>query len=126
MMLLLWSMVVSAQEDIQVFISFSMPKQLLIETIRDASKHQVPVVLNGFVNNAMQETMRRIAELTQEVPNLAFLIDPTAFERYAIHRVPAIVVSNTHCFDVIFGNLPLDESLRRIAAKGACGFQESA
>lgn len=56
--------------------------------------------------------------LSNSLPNVQ--IDPTAFEQYGIQQVPALVVDKGDCFDVIYGNLPIDESLRRLYEKGEC------
>ena len=109
----------------QVFVSFSMPYQLLIETLRDAARLNIPVTLNGLHHNSMQETIELILKLTNEVPSAALQIDPTAFERFGIHQVPALVVEANDCFDVIYGNLPLEEGLSRIQHLGQCSQQGS-
>jgi conjugal transfer pilus assembly protein TrbC len=103
-----------------VFVSFSMPKQLLIETLQESSQLNVSAVLNGLCQNSMPETAKRVMALTEAVPNMQLLIDPTLFERFSIHQVPAIVVGKGHCFDVIYGNLTLREALTRIRDKGEC------
>lgn len=108
-----------------VFVSFSMPKQLLIETLQESSRLNVPAVLNGLCHHSMPETARRVMALTQEVPNLQLLIDPTLFERFSIHQVPAIVVEEGNCFDVIYGNLTLHDALMRIQDKGECARNKS-
>lgn len=104
-----------------VFISFSMPEKLLIETLQESAHLQIPAILNGLVENSFEKTIERVVVLTNVVPNLQLQIDPTQFERFNIKQVPALVVENNHCFDVIYGNLPLHEGLLRIYEKGECG-----
>jgi len=107
---------------VQVFVSFSMPERLLIDTLTDSARLGIPATLNGLTHNSMMETATKVGLLSNQVPNLNLQIDPTAFERFGITQVPALVVFNTGCFDVIYGNLPLTEGLNRIASHGACGF----
>jgi conjugal transfer pilus assembly protein TrbC len=104
----------------QVFVSFSMPEQLMEETLAESARLNIPANLNGLVNDSMPETIAKIAALTERVPDLALQIDPTAFERYGIKQVPALVVEAGDCFDVLYGTLTLTEGLNRIARSGAC------
>lgn len=103
---------------IQAFVSFSMPEQLLRQTLTESARIHIPTYLNGLYHNSMKETAQKILGLTKLVPNLNLQIDPTAFERFGIYKVPALVVSNTSGFDVIYGNHSLCEDLDRIASNG--------
>ena len=107
-------------ESMHVFVSFSMPEALLIETLRDSARLNIPATLNGFYLNSIEKTTQKIMVLTDVVPQLQLQIDPTTFERFHIKQVPALVVSNGDCFDVIYGNLLLSEGLQRIHDKGEC------
>ena len=104
-----------------VFISFSMPNALLMDTLNDSARLHIPVTLNGLYNNSMMETVNRVGVLSNQVPNLQLQIDPTAFERFGIQHVPALVVEEGGCFDVIYGHMPLKDGLSRIASHGECG-----
>jgi len=105
-----------------VFVSFSMPDRLLIDTLTDSARLGIPATLNGLTHNSMMETATKVGLLSNQVPNLNLQIDPTAFERFEISQVPALVVEKNGCFDVIYGHLPLMEGLNRISSHGACGF----
>jgi type-F conjugative transfer system pilin assembly protein TrbC len=101
----------------QVFVSFSMPEQLMRETLEDGARLRIPAILNGLHGDSMKKTAQKIIQLSEHVPDLTLQIDPTAFERYNIQQVPALVVSapgKPDEFDVIYGNLPLQEGLRRL------------
>jgi conjugal transfer pilus assembly protein TrbC len=111
-----------ASTSAQVFVSFSMPETLLVQTLTEATRLHMPVILNGLHHNSMLKTMNKIGMLSTRIPTLSLQIDPTAFERFDIHQVPALVVSRTGCFDVLYGNLVLSEGLNRIKRAGACGF----
>lgn len=104
----------------QVFISFSMPEKLLIETLTECERLHIPATLNGLYNNSTQDTTQKILQLSKQIPNLSLQIDPFAFEKYAITQVPALVVAKDNCFDVLYGNLALTEGLKIIKQKGAC------
>jgi type-F conjugative transfer system pilin assembly protein TrbC len=103
----------------QVFVSFSMPEQLMRETLEDGARLHIPAILNGLHDDSMEKTAQKIMQLSAHVPDLTLQIDPTAFEQYNIQQVPALVVSAPNKpeeFDVIYGNLPLQEGLRRLKA----------
>lgn len=105
----------------QVFVSFSMPQKLLEQTLKDCARFHVPAYLQGLHHNSMKETALIIMELSKAVPSLNLQIDPTAFERFGIKQVPALVVSNESNFDVIYGHLSLSEGLNRIVNRGDSG-----
>ena len=93
----------------QVFVSFSMPNNLLIQTLTESTALHIPATLNGLYHNSMPETVHKIFSLSKKIPNLALQINPIVFERYRIHQVPALVVDNGKDFDVIYGNLALHD-----------------
>ena len=105
----------------QVFVSFSMPELLLEQILSESARYHIPAVINGLIENSMPKTIQRIEALSKAVPNLNLQIDPTAFERFSIQQVPALVVDNGHDFDVLYGNLSLSEGLMRIAGHGDSG-----
>lgn len=106
-----------------VFLSFSMPRQLLMETLKESSRLNIPAVLNGLVDNSMPNTMALIGDLSTEIPDLQLQIDPNLYEQFKIQQVPALVVKEGRCFDVIFGNIPLARGLERIQSFGECKHQ---
>ncbi len=105
----------------QVFVSFSMPAPLLQQTLNESARLNIPAFLNGLIDNSMPKTVQRIQLLSKIVPNLNLQIDPTAFERFGIKQVPALVVDNGKAFDVLYGNLSLRDGLLLIAGHGDSG-----
>ena len=106
-----------------VFVSFSMPKQLLIATLSESARLKIPAYLNGMYQNSMSETAKKVMSLSSQVPGLSLQIDPTLFERFDIHQVPALVVEERGCFDVIYGNLSIEQGLARIKVHGECSMR---
>lgn len=102
---------------VSVFVSFSMPQTLLEETLQDSARLKIPAYLNGLYHDSMRDTAFKVMELSRRIPNLTLQIDPTAFERFGIQQVPALVVERGKSFDVIYGNLPLEEGLRRMGGE---------
>lgn len=111
---------VSEAANTYVFVSFSMPETLMIETLQECERLHIPAILNGLYQNSMPETAKKVMAMSTQIPNLSLQIDPTAFERFNIHQVPALVVEQGDCFDVIYGTLPLAEGLDRIKRRGEC------
>lgn len=107
-----------------VFISFSLPPLLLEQTLDDAARFNIPVVLNGLYENSMPKTIQKVSKLITKNPNLDLRIDPTLFEKFNIEMVPAIVVENRNSFDVLFGNLAIKDGLLELASNGECGLKE--
>jgi conjugal transfer pilus assembly protein TrbC len=103
-----------------VMVSFSMPEQLLLETLKDCARFKIPAVINGLYNNSMPQTMEKIGKLSVEIPELQMQIDPTVFDKFHISQVPAVVVSHGKCFDVVYGNIPLKRALEHIVDFGEC------
>ncbi|WP_259637642.1 type-F conjugative transfer system pilin assembly protein TrbC [Legionella jordanis] len=107
---------------IHVFVSFSMPDKFLEETLRECSQLSIPAYLNGLYRDSMGETALKVMALTRRIPNLNLNIDPTLFERFGIHQVPALVVDDGKAFDVIYGHLTIQEGLARMAGPGEVNF----
>lgn len=107
---------------VRMLVSFSIPQPLLAQTLNNAANVHIPAVFNGLHHNSMPETVQLIHALSNAIPNLQLQIDPTAFERFDVQQVPALVVSRSGCFDVIYGHLTLQEGLARIVQHGSCGF----
>ncbi len=107
---------------IHVFVSFSMPDKFLEETLRECSQLSIPAYLNGLYRDSMSETALKVMALSKRIPNLNLNIDPTLFERFDIHQVPALVVDDGKNFDVIYGHLTIQEGLHRMAGRGEVDF----
>jgi type-F conjugative transfer system pilin assembly protein TrbC len=107
-----------------IFVSFSMPADSLKLWLEQAHKAGAKVVIRGLVNNSFKQTRLAVGQLLGK--NIGGLqIDPTLFSRFAINKVPAVVVTvssacpkNVSCmpdFDVIYGNSSLNYALEKLA-----------
>ena len=104
----------SAATPILIFVSFSMPKESIKGWIAQAKKSDAAIYIRGLVNNSFKDTAKAVQELVQDQPG-GLLIDPTLFKKYSITQVPAVVVTNSDSFDVIYGDVNLDYALERIS-----------
>lgn len=119
LLLILFSFVkITSAATYAVFVSFSIPEKHLIEIMKESVRLHISVYIKGLYQNSMPDTAKKLMHLQKSVPNLQLLIDPTLFERYHIQKVPALVVEKDKRFDVIYGNLSLQEGVSRIADSG--------
>jgi conjugal transfer pilus assembly protein TrbC len=84
-----------------VFISLSMPEATLARLVDQAAHARAQLLLRGLSEGSLPRTAARIQQLIGTRP-VAVQIDPRAFDRYAIQRVPSFVLArggelNTAC-----------------------------
>lgn len=74
-----------------VFVSLSMPRPTLQRLVDQAARAKASIVLRGFAKGSLRDTVAQVQGLigTRQV---AMQIDPQAFDRYAITRVPTFVL----------------------------------
>ena len=74
-----------------VFVSLSMPRPTLQRLVDQAARAKASIVLRGFANGSLRDTVAQVQGLigTRQV---AVQIDPQAFDRYAVTRVPTFVL----------------------------------
>ena len=111
-----------------------MPESLLFALCDEAAVFDIPVVVNGLVDNDFRKTIETFVRLhhdaqTQHRRFKGISIDPLWFEQFHITQVPALVLSDTHVcapqtlcanqpFDVVYGNASIKRSLSLIRDKG--------
>ncbi len=94
-----------------IFISLSMPKNLLERYNQIAKQTGAKLVLRGFKNNSFKDTI----EVTQK---LAMQVDPVAFKKFDITSVPSFVLVNNSKFDKLVGNVSIKYALEQFEANG--------
>ncbi len=108
-----------------------MPQKSIEAYLHDAKMLHANVVIRGLINNSFQATFKKMAELIKNSDGTGVELSPIWFDKFAISRVPAIVVlpKNASClekekcnpiedYDVIYGDMSLFEALRQIRDKG--------
>ncbi|MDE1543952.1 type-F conjugative transfer system pilin assembly protein TrbC [Dechloromonas agitata] len=75
-----------------VFVSLAMPEPTLARLVDQAARAKASILIRGFANGSLRETAGRIQKLIGQ-REVAVLIDPQAFERYAVKRVPTFVLA---------------------------------
>ena len=74
-----------------VFVSLSMPRPTLQRLLAQAARARAAVVLRGFVNGSLRETVQLVQPL-RGATQVALQIDPPAFDRFDVQRVPTFVL----------------------------------
>lgn len=83
-----------------IFVSFTMPAVALKSLYLEANKHGGVLLLRGLKNGSFKETAAYIKSL-----EIGVQIDPIAFKKYCIDRVPTIVLAQDTKFYAISGNV---------------------
>ncbi|MHA3699945.1 type-F conjugative transfer system pilin assembly protein TrbC [Yersinia enterocolitica] len=110
-------------DDALVFVSFSMPREELVQRVRDAAELGIPVVIRGMVEGDMRATANAVAGLVKETNTGGVQIDPTLFRQYNISAVPVLVVVCGHQgekVDRLQGDIRLRDALGRVTEEGEC------
>ena len=74
-----------------VFVSLSMPRPTLQRLVGQAARAKASIVLRGFANGSLRDTVAQVQGLIG-ARQVAVQIDPLAFDRYAVTRVPTFVL----------------------------------
>ena len=74
-----------------VFVSLSMPRPTLQRLVDQAARAKASIVLRGFANGSLRDTVAQVQGLIGS-RQVAVQIDPLAFDRYAVIRVPTFVL----------------------------------
>jgi conjugal transfer pilus assembly protein TrbC len=74
-----------------VFVSLSVPRPTLDRLLDQAARAGATVVLRGFVQGSVRATVAEVQALIGQ-RQIALQIDPPAFDRFAVTRVPSFVL----------------------------------
>jgi len=102
------------------FVSFSIPEAGLQRMLAETRRYGILATLRGLVNNDMKQTVDAVSQLVQNGATEGVQIDPTLYSQYGITSVPALVVRCDKGFDVIRGNLKLEQALQKMVSQGDC------
>jgi conjugal transfer pilus assembly protein TrbC len=97
-----------------VFVSLSMPRPTLQRLVDQAARAKASIVLQGFANGSLRDTVAQVQGLIGS-RQVAVQIDPQAFDRFAVTRVPTFVLvrDGTHPVACASGSCaPADSFLR--------------
>jgi conjugal transfer pilus assembly protein TrbC len=122
------------------FVSFSMPEATLVRLVDQAARARATLVLRGLVDGSLQQTVQRVQRLISQ-RQVAFQIDPQAFDRFSITATPTFVLlkagavgapcSAGTCFAggsyvAVSGDVSIDHALEHVARMAPAFGREAA
>lgn len=108
----------SSKEGMYIFVSFSMPKELLWTLNEEAKSLGARLVIRGLKDNSFKETFKAVQLDKKRVLRLD--INPKLFEKYSITQVPTFVITegSDSKYDKITGNLSTKYVLEEFSQNG--------
>ncbi len=97
-----------------IFVSLTMPRATLQRLIDQAARAKATIVIRGFANGSLRDTVTQVQGLIGK-QQVAIQIDPLAFDRFAITKVPSFVLVRDGTRPVACANgscAPADSFLR--------------
>lgn len=110
---------VRPEPNLYVFMSFSLPDELLISLSKELEKTGGIFVVRGLPYNSFKEFARKLYGLRKKGLNAPVQINPKLFKKYDIQNVPAFVAIDEDSFDKISGNVSLAFALKKMET-GEC------
>ena len=104
----------SAQPDLMVFVSFSMPKEALIRTAEQAERAGATLVFRGLKG----DSMAKMGEEVQKIlggRNVSVAIHPPAFQQFSVTRVPAVVMARAEASNVLDNGCSKPETFVKVS-----------
>jgi len=74
-----------------IFVSLTMPRATLQGLVDQAARARATIVIRGFANGSLRDTVAQVQGLIDN-RQVAIQIDPLAFDRFAIAKVPSFVL----------------------------------
>ena len=105
-------------QGIIIFVSFSMPKELLLSYHKQAQLYGGRLVIRGLVENSFKKTIKAMDLGNKQ--NLIVDINPKLFKDYRVKRVPTILLNHKGKSDKFVGTVSLKYALEEAIEKGDC------
>lgn len=118
-----------------IFISFSMPDNLIKQYIHDASQYGGYVMIGGLHKDSFSETIKKVSQFVETRDGQGVggvMIDPKSFETFSVRSVPTIILAKQElvpCLDAacerdipmhdrISGSISIEHALIRFSKEG--------
>lgn len=102
-----------SSQNLIIFVSSNMPPASLKALFWQAQSLGIPLVFRGLIENSFIKTKSFFEE--QQINGE---IDPVLFEEYRISEVPTFVMRDGNAFDLLQGNISLQDVLTIFKNKG--------
>jgi type-F conjugative transfer system pilin assembly protein TrbC len=80
------------ESDLMIFVSFSMPDEMIASYVQQAKRFGGVLMIRGFVADKMSMTKAAIERLNQS--GVEWQINPEPFKKFKVEKVPAIVLAS--------------------------------
>ena len=105
-----------SQEELLIFVSFSMPKTSIEFLAAQAQKIGGKLLIRGLKDNSFKKTAQEVKAL-----NAVLQLDPEKFEKFAIKSVPQFVMDYGDHYDTLSGNVSLEFTLEKFIQERPSG-----
>ncbi|MEC4256299.1 type-F conjugative transfer system pilin assembly protein TrbC [Escherichia coli] len=112
--------VTGTENETAYFLSSSLPDKELALLMKAAEEKNIPVYFRGLINDNMDQTAKYMLNLITTYRVRGVQIDPVRFGRYGVKQVPALVKKCGDHFDIVYGNVALNQALDMIETRGDC------
>lgn len=120
--------IIKPRPNLQIFVSSSMPKQILKNYAQEAKRYGGVLVLRGLPNGSIHKLTDLVMDISTD-NSAAIQIDDTAYAKFEITSVPAIILSESKTiftedksasarFDKITGSVTIKGALNLFANQG--------
>lgn len=113
---------------LQIFVSSSMPRQLLKAYAKEASRYDGVLVFRGLPQGSFRKITDLVMDISDKNQPCAMQIDDEAFTGFGVGAVPAIVLSKPAAqfdeqkgegkFDKVYGNITIKAALELFSESG--------
>lgn len=120
--------VLKPRPSLQIFVSNSMPRQLLKAYAREAIRYEGVLVFRGLPEGSFRKITNLVIDVSDKNQPCAMQIDDEAFTGFGIRSVPAIVLSKPVSmfdeqkgegkFDKVYGNITIKAALELFSSSG--------
>lgn len=114
------SQVGSTENETAYFLSSSVPEKQLAILMKAAESRGIPVYFRGLIGDSMEQTAGYMLHMVKTWGVKGVQIDPMRFDRYGVKQVPALVRKCGDRFDILYGNIALNQALDMIDKRGDC------
>lgn len=101
------------ENQLLVFVSFSMGDEMIKTLAEDAAKKGARVLIRGLIENSWQKTLEKLKKIQANVD-----IDPEAFKRFEVTVVPTFVLVHKKGFSSLQGSVPLSYASKTLLQEG--------
>ena len=116
--------------DLIVFVSLSMPKEMLVNYAKQAKRFGAVLIMRGFVDDKLSATRQAVDQLNSE--GVEWQINPEPFKKFKVTKVPSIVLASAEdemsvtedgcatpdAFTMISGDIQIAAALDKIKVLG--------